>query len=280
MNINKKDKKNIEEYCDNIYVINDSIYVYPDTSWLDILPKKRLVCVIPIHERENITTETVKMLEKQSYPFYKIILVGDTDSEENIAKQLNCHFVKHANSPLSKKVQAGIDEARKFNPDAVVVSGSDDWLSYKWNETYIKYIDNFDIIGNKNWLVLQILNDSDIKLVSGNYNNNRRDPIGAGRTITRRILDKMNWQIYNFNKESSLDSYSFNAMLKMDAKVKLLDDPDAVICSIKSYWNCINPFNENIKPSNYMHNYKDEFNKLFPGADKQLKELATNIEWT
>ena len=277
--LTKKDKKQIEEYCSNFYVINEPMYVYPDTSWSDILPKKRIVCVIPIHDRKAITIETVKMLKRQSYPFYKIILVGDTEAEEKIAKEADCHFVKFPNNPLSRKVQAGIDEARKFNPDALVISGSDDWLSYKYNETYIKYINDYDIIGNKEWLVLRVLDDKNIELTKGNYNNNREDPIGAGRTITRGILDKMDWQIFNFEKNSSLDSTSFRQMKNHGkATVKLLTDPDAVLCCIKSTWPCINPYITNNKVSD-MHNYHDKFNELFPEADDSLDKLATNYTW-
>ena len=276
--LSKKDKKQIEEYCSNFYVINEPIYVYPDTLLLDILPKKQIVCVMPIHGREAITIETIKMLKKQSYPFHKIILVGDSEAEEKIAKETDCHFVKFPNNPLSRKVQAGINEARKFNPDAIVVSGSDDWLSYKYNETYVKYIDDYDIIGNKEWLVLQILDDKNIELAKGNYNNNREDPIGAGRTITRGILDKMDWQIYDFEKDSSLDGESFSKMKVLNATVKLLNNPDAVLCCIKSTWPCINPYIINNKVSD-MHNYHDKFNELFPEADKSLDKLAKNYKW-
>jgi len=274
-----KDKKQIETYCNNLFAINDHLFVYPDTSWLDILPKKKIVCIIPIHDREAITVETVKMLKRQSYPFHEIILVGDTDLEEKIARETGGHFVRFANRPLSRKIQAGIDEARKFNPDAIMIVGSDDWITYKYNETYLKYIDNYDIIGNKEWLVLKVLNNENLELVRGNYNNNREDPVGAGRTITRGILDKMNWQIYNFNKESSLDSFSFKRMKAQGAKVKLLNDPEAVMCSIKSTWSCISPFNKHAK-ANYIRHYQSEFNKIFPGANESLDKLAKNYTWT
>ena len=275
-----KDKKQIEAYCNNIYTINDTLFVYPDTSWLDILPKKKIVCIIPIHDRESITIETVKMLKRQSYPFYSIILVGDTALEEKIAEETGSHFVKFANRPLSRKIQAGIDEARKFNPDAIMIVGSDDWLTYKYNETYIKYIDDYDVIGNKEWLVLQVLNNENIELIRGSYNNNREDPVGAGRTITRGLLDRMDWQIYDFNKERSLDSFSFKRMKAQDATVKLLKDPDAVLCSIKSTWSCISPFNKNTNKINYIRHYQGEFNKIFPGADESLDKLAKNYTWT
>ena len=48
------------------------------------------------------------------------------DEIEKIAEGAGFEYIEHPNFPLSKKWDNGIKYARKFDPDAILIVGSDD----------------------------------------------------------------------------------------------------------------------------------------------------------
>ena len=89
-------------------------------------------CVMVIHDlqkRRRIIKATVKRLQGQGVG---VLIVGDRKSHGNLAKQLNCAYAEGPDKPLSNKWQTGMDAVRELDPGAVLICGSDDWLSPNW----------------------------------------------------------------------------------------------------------------------------------------------------
>jgi len=79
----------------------------------------------------------------------------------------------------------------------------------------------------------------------GGYHTNSRkgDMLGAGRLLSRRILDKVDWQIYNTRLNSGLDRSIDRTLRRHGAKTLTLPQGDEMILKVGSYkWKNINSF--------------------------------------
>ena len=75
-------------------------------------------------------------------------------------------YIYTNNLPLGRKWQIGLQECKKYNPNAVLINGSDDLLSLDWVKTCYYYIIkyNYDIVGKSNWYILDLIKKSPYSL--------------------------------------------------------------------------------------------------------------------
>jgi len=240
----RRDK--IEELCREKLSreMKASFFYISDSEPPECPPK--ITCIIPIHEREKITIETVNILKKQEL-LDTIILVGDSVFEENIARKLDVTYVEYPNTPLSHKVQAGVDIAKEGNPDAIMVSGSDNWLSANWCAECAPFISQYDVIGTNKWWSARIQSGLPLEILSCHYID-RKDPIGGGRIVTAQALDKVDWGLYSGAQGRSLDIGSWNHLKKHIRKLKVKMVDNIVTLGIKGNWEQRDPY-DNIKRS-------------------------------
>jgi len=234
---------------------------------------KNIAAVIAIHERETITLKTVLRLKKQTYPINQIILIGESESEEQIAKQTDSIFLKHPNKPLSAKWQAGVDIARELSNDVVLIMGSDDWISENWCARMMIEIDKgYDLVG-KNEIYFLNIEYNDLELIKWNgYNEpieRKNEPVGAGRIFSDNILSVIDWQRFPKILNGGLDKYSYFLTLAYGGSVKCVVDDSVSLIDIKSvYWK--NKWGiEHIKSLSgveIIHNIPDWLNVHFPDA--------------
>jgi hypothetical protein len=196
------------------------------------------------------------------------IVVGTTPLDKTIAERAGALYYEYPNSPLSNKWQYGIGMAGKLDPEAVLICGSDDWLTPGWVEYFYPHIKSgMDMVGKSQWLTCSTKDK--IELIKCGYKDSA-DPLGSGRLISARILDKINWNLYPINLESGLDYQSklvcseFNAKIKTDNNCK-----EEVVC-VKGGWWCKNTLkmyknNDNILKEDISEQGIATMNKLFPG---------------
>jgi len=168
-----------------------------------------IVLLTAVWKRHSLTKFVLKrygdIKERISDRFdLRLIAVG---SEGNVSKELceQCGFeyFEFPNLPLNHKWQHGLEQARKSNPDAVVIAGSDDLLSENYFEIiYAKSQEDDCLVG---------LNDLyfwDDKLdclwywegyakgtMAGGIDRHN-EPIGLGRCFSRRVLEKCDWELW------------------------------------------------------------------------------------
>src|SRR6185295_597252 len=92
-----------------------------------------MIVVIPTYQRLEITTINIKLLLGQKF---KIVLVVSDQYELNYYAKFPVYIIVRPNNPLGNKWQEGLNYARRFNPDHVVILGSDDLLSKDFHEKY------------------------------------------------------------------------------------------------------------------------------------------------
>lgn len=119
--------------------------------------------------------------------------------------------VYNSNYPISRKWNRAITECKKYNPDLVLITGSDDFISKEYIDM-IKYKivhERYDFIGMRAWMNFYF--SSYLSIFCKTSYSDRTDPLGAGRCFSKKFLDKLNWNLYDFNLNKRLDCNSYNS---------------------------------------------------------------------
>ena len=179
-------------------------------------------------------------------PLHKIVAVYSNDEDKKfLNKYPDVDAVYFDNFPLSRKWNRAVIACEKYNPDAIMISGSDDLLSRNYiNYCKHKIASGYDMIGTKCWTNTFIGKDY-FYMCPAHYPVRNPNPLGLGRCISNKLLKKFKWSIYNFNKNKGLDGASFNLLrpylnkknyiVKYDycdaLLLKEIDDIKSVTCS-------------------------------------------------
>jgi hypothetical protein len=242
---------------------------------------------MPIYNRQSITLQTIHWLKVQTLPLYKIIVVGSNEIDRQTANLADVKFVYCENTPLSNKVQCGVDYARRYEPDAILMEGSDTWLTANWCAVGAEYLrDGADLVGRTQGFTCRVNENEELLVVSSRYRV-RTDPFGAGRLVSRRALEDLNWKLFPPGFNDGLDGRSYTLLSKNVKNFKLINTygrNNAFLADIKSTsWNTINPFKlitgssdavivEKLKEAPH-----EWLNNNFPDSVKKLKEIVPNL---
>lgn len=204
----------------------------------DCTCRYRTVAVIPCFGRFRLLEKTVERLYKVNR-ITKVVLMGHEPGVKNIADKTNSVFVHHKNNPLGRKWNAGFEAARKLRPDAVLFVGSSDWISANWMPEALKHIKDYDLIGRLDCYLYDINTIGKNRLVHWpGYGHGVRaeEPIGIGRVISARVLDKINWKPFDDSRDNSMDWFMYDAVLKHSGKIKLMDNDTFSMAISTNHW--------------------------------------------
>lgn len=211
--------------------------------------KYKTVAVIPCLGRYQLLEKTVERLYNVN-GITKVILVGHEPMIKKIADQSGSIFVNHRNEPLGRKWNAGFETAKLLSPDAVLFVGSSDWISEDWMPEALKYLPDYDLIGRLDCYLLDIHTLNGKRLVHWpGYGHGVRaeEPIGIGRVISARVLDKINWRPFDDTRDNSMDWFMYDAVLKHSGKVKIMDNNTKSMAISTNLWPNKHMFQEHWK---------------------------------
>ena len=204
----------------------------------------KIVSITATYKRKDITVDTIKLLTTQKN-LVGAVVVGSCDEDFKAAEQVGAVYVQHNNAPLSNKWQAGLNKAREFDPDAVLICGSNDWLTSNWCDACIKEGLNkgIDYIGSDILYCCDARPDHTLKILKirslqpwGGW----KIPTGAGSMISRNILDKLNWQVFPVGLDISVDSYIREKIKNVNGQAGVIGDiKDVSLCCVYSVWNSL-----------------------------------------
>jgi hypothetical protein len=211
--------------------------------------KHTLVAIIPMLDRHAITRKSILALRCQTVKVHILLLVSNS-KDEQFARANKVDYIKVKNSPLSMKVQAGITHAKRFNPEGVLICGSDDVLTETWVEEGMKYLRHYDLVGKRYHYVWD-LNTNDKYLLT--YKDNMsflpknlkgKYYIGSGRFISRRILHKAKWKLYTGANDSGIDLLATKKIHNLGGRFIEIASEKANIISLKKDWDSLNGINK------------------------------------
>lgn len=230
---------------------------------------KKIIAVIPVYGRRPLIKHTIERLYKKN-GIYKVICIGEHPKDERTCRASGADWVQHLNKPLGAKWNAGFIAAKNYKPDGCLFVGSSDWISDNWLPVLSPLLNDYDLIGLPGCSLLDI-NTRNKRFRAlhwpGYIGPREGESIGIGRLISKKVLDKMNWQPFGAGLDHSLDYSMKERVLKAEGKVKLVVTDQvkslAISCDqwpnkhhFESHWTNILP-SEKIDPEKLIESFPE-----------------------
>ena len=193
-----------------------------------------IVAPIPVHGRRPLLKYTISRLQKAGV---QVICMGHDSDDQELALSLGAEWISISNDPLGAKWNAGFMAARKYEPTGVLFVGSSDWVSDNYITEVERMLPEYDMLG-KLGCHFTDLGPSNIRTVNWfGYGRGSRsyEPIGIGRVLSTRLLNKLNWQPFDKRLNSGLDWSMWLKSLALDASIGIFEDPDLKLLSISTH---------------------------------------------
>jgi len=163
----------------------------------------KIVSIVPVRGRELLLDLTIGRLTKQ---VDKVICGGHTESECEVCEKHGADFYRFGNTSLGYKWQYCVDRAREYSPDAILIMGSASMISDNWIDELYPELEEFAMVGRPGIHYYHIGTTRNRLMYWSGYPGGRSlEPIGVGRLISSEFLDKIDWQIFDKQINSSLD---------------------------------------------------------------------------
>jgi hypothetical protein len=168
----------------------------------------------------------------------KIVLVCTEfkEAKEYIKYRVNV-ISNVANKPLGRKWQIGLNDC--FDADPLIITGSDDILARGFIARACELIEEgYDFIG-----LQQFWQHNQETAYLCNYKATQ--PIGGGRIYSKRMLEHLNYRLFDVNKDRHLDDFAMRAIRNSKMRIKIVHDIEREgleIHAIKGNWSMMNPF--------------------------------------
>ena len=169
---------------------------------------------------------------------HEVVLV--TIGSEN--HKFSEHHFETRNTPLSYKWDNGLKYAKELNPDYVLMLGSDDFICSNLIDVYSKEMDKgTDLIG----LLDCYFFDARINELThwlGYRNHRRGESIGMARMLSKNLLDKLDWNVWNKPINRGLDSEMMKQVksIKHTEKMFKCKDKNIMALDVKTDLNISN----------------------------------------
>ncbi|MGY0556053.1 glycosyltransferase family 2 protein [Vreelandella sp. 2A-K22] len=205
-----------------------------------------LTCVWQRHDLTRMFYEYYKKMvsELKDEIELEILVVGsEGEVSKKMCEEYSFNYIERPNQPLSEKWQGGADYAKEFDFDALVIMGSDDFVS---KEVFLLYKEMID--KNVLFFGFQDLYLYDVKSMGvghwkgyGSASKGLAQPdrvgetIGLGRMLSRSLLEYLDFNLWKgFKVNKSLDGLMKRRItratgmlpisLKNDLKIKVGSD--------------------------------------------------------
>ncbi len=220
------------------------------------------IAVIPVRGRAPLIEKTIyRLLYKNNVD--AVVCVGDSENDRLVCGMSGAHWVYHDNYPLGAKWNAGFKEAARLGADNFLFVGSGDWLSDNWLQVILPLMDEYDMVGKPDFYLLDIAPPNFRMCHWAGYTDERRkgEPIGIGRVLSRRILEKLNFEPFDPHLDSSMDWSMYNHVMQVGGKIKLIEGDEIKSLSISTdRWG-------------NKHNFENHYNGRIPSERVQLVGL-------
>tara|TARA_B100001250_G_scaffold71686_1_gene57987 strand:- start:1255 stop:3114 length:1860 start_codon:yes stop_codon:yes gene_type:complete len=213
INDNEKEKNFTENWgtkLENIknteYFINSQTKKIAKITPREEGKKLNLVMLTCVWKRPKLTKIILSYYSKlkkdvKSTVNLEFVAVGsEGDKSRKICEGAGFHYFEYENQPMSNKWQYGLKMTKKYDPDAVIIMGSDDIITKEIINFYAEKINSGHLlIGIKDFYIYE----SNLKKLAywrgyGKLNDAHRmdETIGLGRCLARPLLDKIEFDIW------------------------------------------------------------------------------------
>lgn len=169
------------------------------------------------HHVFEMFAEGVKVLQKQLCQDVNIqaaVSGSEGPKSRDLVERYGFHYVEVDNHPLSAKMNRAIEVARKISPDYCLMLGSDDLIGVKLMQRYIEHMrTGVDFVYLTDCYFFDTVSKQGLYWGGYNKPNNKGDAAGIGKLISKRLLDKINWNCFPPGFDKILDT-GFDKQIK------------------------------------------------------------------
>lgn len=160
------------------------------------------------------------------------IMVVSNDMDKNFCNKHRIKWINYPNRPLSMKWNYGVDWLkRNSNADAFLFLGSDDMI--EGAENYKTYLfQGYDFIGVSD-VYIKELKTNRVKHWQGYKCHRVGEPGGAGRCLSRKLMDALEWKLWVGSKDNGLDGVLWNRITALKPKCAILSSDKIKITDLK-----------------------------------------------
>jgi len=238
----------------------------------------KLLVVTTIYGRQKLTDfvfeyyKNIKKELKNIIDFNLLVCGSEGKISEELTKKHGFEYTEHSNFPLSQKHNHLFKTAKNYNPDVVILIGSDDLIS---KETFIKYKEfselGLDYVGFKDLYMY----DGTLYYWSGYGEKRNEETIGAGRFYSKNILDKCDWDLWGDSKiNKGLDAMAQIKIKRFNPKTEVLSclNNSFIIVDIKTSNNITEISKFKILETKPLSTISDKFEVDFNYLNKYIIE--------
>lgn len=195
---------------------------------------KDFVVIVPFYKREEITSLCFENLARQQkkYKFFDVLVCGsEGEKSKSLSDKFGFDYLEFQNTPLSEKNNHLIQNAKYYK--GVIILGSDDFVT---DETLLKYKDldlNVCAFYGFTHCFFLVKGETD----SFGRFESRGQTVGAGRLYTQKLLQSVDYNLWNVRKNKGLDFIAKNQALKNGIEIEIQGD----ILDVKHELNITNP---------------------------------------
>lgn len=170
---------------------------------------------------------SIKRLREDLGVYIPAVIVSEA-SDKQICDRYGIAHVEYPNNPVSNKFNRGLAYMRSIGVDYCTVMGSDDIIS---TETYERIAEEaekgYDLIG----VSTVYFYATDGRHKGQMVKLDRPGKIlGVGKTISSRVLDKVDWRPWNIEKNWGLDGMAQATIKPFVTTSKVIDNAMIVDC--------------------------------------------------
>jgi hypothetical protein len=202
----------------------------------------QVAIVTALHQRPELT-RVVQDYYANYYDDCKLIAVKSPGDEQPVNNAW--HHVEHKNNPVSQKFNRAFLAAKDFNPDIVVLIGSDDLVAYSLIDYYKRHYpaDASYMLGLRDLYYHDAATKQTIHY-SGLPDTYKGMPIGCGRAFSKTILDKLDWLPYGkLTVDRGMDTNSKDILQRKGITFKSVTMADAECQAVDIKTSvCLHPF--------------------------------------
>jgi len=149
----------------------------------------------------------IKRLQK--IPSIKITVIisgSEGRTSRTMVQRHGFNYVEIANDPLGAKMNSAAIKAKEFKPDYVLCLGSDDIISPELMSVYERYMrEKYDFIGVTDFFFYDLVTRQALYWAGYREAYRRGYTCGAGRLISRRLMEAWNWRPWEIKHSRGLD---------------------------------------------------------------------------
>jgi hypothetical protein len=171
-----------------------------------------------------------RMKEHPDYTFETLAVISE-ESMISLCEKYGVKWIMHENLPLGKKKNVGLQKAREFEFDFLMEIGSDDLILNDLLDVYKKFHVKYDFFGIGDCAFVDTESGSCRRYTSSST-------YGAGRMISRKALEAMDFVLWPDKLNKGLDNQSVFSLYKKGFKYWQVPDSNIpLVIDVKSETN-------------------------------------------